>query len=186
MSETMRLLQASRDGDREALESLYARHQGRLLQFIRARMPAALTNRIAPEDVLQETLLESARKIASFEPQGPSSFYRWLVGIARYKISEAGRAQQAKKRAAERPLEHSVPGAVTSPSGRAIRAEGSLRIEEALAALPERQAEAVRLRYLEGLSVAETAARLECSEPAVKSLVSRGLMGLAGRVSTHP
>lgn len=83
--------------------------------------------------------------------------------------------QQAKKRAAERPLEHSVPGAVTSPSGRAMRAEGALRIEEALADLPERQAEAVRLRYLEGLSVAETCERMDCTEPAVKLNSLKGM-----------
>jgi RNA polymerase sigma-70 factor (ECF subfamily) len=57
-----------------------------------------------------------------------------------------------------------------------------VQLHHALLALPERQAEAVRCRYLEGLSLAETAERLECSEPAVKALVCRGLADLAGRV----
>jgi len=180
-SETTRLLDAARAGDRVALEDLYTRHQGRLLQVIRARMPAHLARRVAPEDVLQETLLESSRKIDAFEPRGPSSFYRWLVAIARFKLSEAARAQRADKRARERPLEQPVLAEQTSASGRAMRGEQRLELHAALAALPERQAEAVRLRYLEGRTLAETAAALEASEPAVKALVSRGLMALATR-----
>jgi RNA polymerase sigma-70 factor (ECF subfamily) len=180
-SETTRLVDAARAGDRMALEDLYARHQGRLLHVIRARMPAALARRVAPEDVLQETLLESSRKIDAFEPQGPSSFYRWLVAIARFKVSEAARAQKADKRAHERPLDAPVFSEQTSASGAAMRGERRAELDEAIAALPERQAEAVRLRYLEGSSLAETAQALECTESAVKALVSRGLMALATR-----
>ncbi len=182
MSDTQHLVEAARDGDRGALDELVARHQGRLLAFLRAAMSPALAARVAPEDVLQESLLACARRLDSYEDRGPTSFYRWLVGIARFKVAEARRAQAAGKRAAEEPLESSVPGAGTSPSMHAARAEGGAALHDALAALPDRQGEAVRLRYLEGLSVAETAARLGTSDAAVKALVGRGLTALAG----HP
>jgi RNA polymerase sigma-70 factor (ECF subfamily) len=186
MDETTRLLDAALRGEREALEALYARHSGRLLAFIRASMPAPLARRVAPEDVLQETLLESARKIGEFEPRGSAAFYRWLVAIARFKLAETRRALLADKRAREEPLASSPAAEQTSPSGRAMRAEGALSIAEALGELPERQAEAVRLRYLEGLTLAETAERLECSEAAVKALVSRGLAELARHARIEP
>jgi RNA polymerase sigma-70 factor (ECF subfamily) len=64
-----------------------------------------------------------------------------------------------------------------------MRAEGAVHLAEALARLPERQAEAVRLRYLEGMSLAETADRLACTEAAVKALVARGLSALADCVT---
>ena len=179
MSETARLIKASRAGDREALDALYARHQGRLLNFIRAQLHGTAAGRVTAEDVLQETLLESARKIAGFEPRAPSSFYRWLVGIARFKLSEARRAQRAKKRALEEPLNAPVAAEQTSPSRGAMRTERADQLHEAIAALPDRQAEAVRLRYLEGLTVAETSERLDCSDPATKALVSRGLLALS-------
>ena len=183
MTDTARLIHSARDGDRGALESLFSRHQGRLLNFIRARMDSWLAQRVSPEDILQETLLESARKMAGFDPQGPSSFYRWLVEIARFKLSEAARAHRAIKRTAENPLTDSVPAAQTSPSGRVARSEKSALLHRALASLPERQAEAVRLRYLEGLTVAETSERLGCSGGAVKALVARGLLELGTKTS---
>lgn len=183
MIDTTALVERARDGDRDALADLYQRHSGRLLACIRAQMPLALQRRVAPEDLLQETLLEGARKLGDFAPQGPSSFYRWLVGIARYKISEALRSARARKRALEEPLAVDLAASQTSPSLGAARAEGAARLGAALDALPERQGLAVRLRYLEGCSLAETAERLACSEAAVKALVARGLADLAGRLA---
>ncbi len=185
MSETTtRLVTEAQEGDRRALEELYQRHQGRLLNLIRARMRPALARRVAPEDVLQETLLESSRKIAGFEPDGPAAFYRWLVGIARFKLSEAERAQRAVKRSSEEALVAPVEAGETSLGVRAQRRERAQGLLEALETLPDRQAEAVRLRYLEGVSVEEASRRLGCTGPALKALVTRGLAELAGRIAS--
>jgi RNA polymerase sigma-70 factor, ECF subfamily len=182
MVETLRLIEGARAGDRAAADALFARHRGRLLAFVRASTSPAVARAVTPEDVVQETQLEAARKIGEFTPREPSSFYRWLVEIARFKIAEAERAQRARKRALETPLDGPLADSQTSPSGRAMRAEHASLLHEALAALPDRQGEAVRLRYLEGLTIAETAARLERSEAAVKALVTRGLDALAQRI----
>jgi len=147
-------------------------------------MPHGLSLRIGAEDIVQETLLEAVRKVDGFVPSGaPGSFYRWLVGIARFKLREAARAQKAAKRAHERPLSGPVAASQTSPSGRALAGERAEGLAQALACLPERQALAVRLRWLDGLSVSETAKQLECTESAVKSLVCRGMADLAARLS---
>jgi RNA polymerase sigma-70 factor, ECF subfamily len=179
VSETSRLVGAAGAGDRAALDALCARHAGRLLSAIRARMPAAVAQRVDAEDILQETLLEAARRIEAFEPRGDGAFYRWLVGIARFKISEAQRAGHARKRALEVSLDGEPWRSQTSPSGGAMRAERHERVARALLALPERQAEAVRLRYLEGATLEEAAAGLQCTPAAVKALVARGLLELA-------
>ena len=179
MMETTRLVLSARTGDRAALDALCLRHQGRLLALIRLRLSPELAASLAPEDLLQETLLEAARKVGAFEPQGPAAFYRWLVGIARFKIAEAERARRALKRALVGELHDDPAESQTSPSGRAQRDERDGRLRHAVAALPPRQADAVRLRYLEARSLAETAAELQCTEAAVKALVSRGLSELA-------
>ena len=184
LTETLHLLRAVRLGDRAALDALYARHSGRLLGFIRSRMTPELARHVAPEDILQETLIESARKIDGFEPRGPSSFYAWLVEIARYKMAEARRAGRADKRAKQAPLEGATQalGISSTPSRHAVASEGAERLAAALERINPERAEAVRLRYLEGLSVAEAAGRLGCSETALKSRVARGLAELSDHV----
>jgi RNA polymerase sigma-70 factor (ECF subfamily) len=164
---------------------LFDSHRGRLTAFVAARMPPLLARAVPPEDIVQETFLEATRRYEEFEPTGPSAFYRWLVAIARYKIAEAVRARRAKKRAVLTPMEMEPTGNQTSPSGRAIRAERAGLVANAIDALPPDQARAVRLRYLEGLSVAETADRLDRSPAAVKMLVSRGLAALADEVGSR-
>ncbi len=179
MAETRRLLDEARGGDRAALDELFGRHRGRLYAFTRSAMGGASRGSVAAEDVLQETLLEASRKLGSFEDRGPSSFYRWLVAIARFKVREADRARRAGKRAIESPLGDDPAARDTSPSGRAMRRERAEILRDALAALPGEQGEAVRLRYLEALPVADVAARIGKSEGAVKALVARGLASLA-------
>ncbi len=186
MIQTTHLLDGARAGDRAALEALYLRHRGRLLAFLRLAMSPALARRVGPEDILQETLLESTRKLSSFEPRGPSSFYAWLVAIARFKIAEAERALQAHKRAREEPLERDPVQSATSPSMGAMRVEAGERLRAALEELPAAQAEAIRLRYLEGLSLAEAAARMQRSEAALKALVTRAFAALGERLGADP
>jgi RNA polymerase sigma factor (sigma-70 family) len=116
--------------------------------------------------------------------RGPSGFYAWLVRIAEFKLLEADRRRRAKKRGNPAPLEVDPISLQTSVAGRVSRGEHALRIADALALLPESQAAAVRLRYLQGLSLAETAERLDTTPAAVKALVARGLAQLAGRLRT--
>ncbi len=183
MSRTTRLLEEARGGDKSAREALFGRHRGRLSTFLRVTMSAALARRVPPEDILQETLLEAARKLDGFEHQGTGSFYRWLVGIARFKASEAQRAQGARKRALETPLEEDPLHDRTGVSSVAARAERADLLREALERLPAAQGAAIRLRYLEGRSTRETAEALEKTEAAVKMLVSRAFATLATHLS---
>ncbi len=182
MRDTEAWLARAREGDPAALDSLFARHRGRLLALLHVRMGAALARAVDPEDVLQETLLQAARKLDEFEDRGPGSFYAWLVGIARFKASEAERARHALKRAAVAPLDGEPEALDSGPPTRAEHRERADRLREAIESLPKDQGEAVRLRYLEAFSVAQTAERLGRSEAAVKALVSRGLDALAERL----
>ena len=51
-----------------------------------------------------------------------------------------------------------------------------------LAALPRKQADAIRLMHLEGLTARETAGRLGASESAVKVSAHRGMKSAAGKL----
>jgi RNA polymerase sigma-70 factor (ECF subfamily) len=63
----------------------------------------------------------------------------------------------------------------TSPSRHLLREEMRDRVRVALAGLRERDREVLAMRFLEGLSTAETAVVLGVSEGAVKSRLMRAV-----------
>ena len=77
------------------------------------------------------------------------------------------------------------PEAPPVPSGVAIRAEAVVALLEALHQLPETQAEAIRLRYMEGLPLAEIVERMGKSDTAVAGLLKRGLQKLRTIMDTE-
>ena len=59
-----------------------------------------------------------------------------------------------------------------------MRDEASVVLANCLEQLPETQREAIRMRYLEGMSLKEISERIEKSEMAVAGLLKRGLRTL--------
>jgi RNA polymerase sigma-70 factor (sigma-E family) len=82
----------------------------------------------------------------------------------------------------EKSHSHAMPDRAEPDATRAV--EERLQIRAALATLPPRQRAVVVLRFLEGLSVQQTAAALRCPEGTVKAYTSRGLDALR-RVLGH-
>jgi RNA polymerase sigma-70 factor (ECF subfamily) len=63
----------------------------------------------------------------------------------------------------------------TSPSERTVRGEDLLRLAHAMSCLPPDQRQVVEMHHLKGLSLAEAAAVLGRTRPAVAGLLFRGL-----------
>lgn len=123
---------------------------------------ARLASRLAPmadrDDVVQEALTRAWRKRHQFDPaRGTAS--AWLLAIL------ADQARQARRRRSLVTLDVDVPGRVRS-------ADDRLDVEHAINRLPPRQRLAVDCFYFVGLSVADTAAVMGCSEGTVKSTLS--------------
>jgi RNA polymerase sigma-70 factor (ECF subfamily) len=82
----------------------------------------------------------------------------------------------------EDPIERVASGE-PEPSRRLMAAEAMEHLEAALAGLPARQQQAVTLRCLEGLDVADTAAAMGCSEGSVKTHYFRALQTLREKLT---
>jgi RNA polymerase sigma-70 factor (ECF subfamily) len=67
---------------------------------------------------------------------------------------------------------------ISTPSQRAIRGEEEQLLMKALSVLPDDQREAVRLRHLEGLALADVARHLGRSPAATAGLIKRGMQVL--------
>jgi RNA polymerase sigma factor (sigma-70 family) len=66
----------------------------------------------------------------------------------------------------------------SSPSERLVQKEQALRLAAALAQLRPNQRQAIELRHLRGMSLADIARELACSQSAVVGLLHRGVQKL--------
>ncbi|TWU63119.1 ECF RNA polymerase sigma-E factor [Crateriforma conspicua] len=189
---TAQLLVASQRGDNEAFGRLLDQYRGYLLMLAHRYLSERLRRRIDPLDLVQWTYLEAKRDLHQFRGTTPAEFAAWLRGMLKHNVASAvTRHVTTQKRSLKREVTvgdlkqgsdaawiQQMPGSTTSPSGVAIRGEAVLELLNALHSLPETQAEAIRLRYMEGLSLSQITERMGKSETAVAGLLKRGLRKL--------
>jgi RNA polymerase sigma-70 factor (ECF subfamily) len=106
-------------------------------------------------DLLQDAWLRAFHKRHTFDGRG--SFVGWLLMVGRTVGLAAVRRRTREL------------STVTSTD--VVGRTGSMPdlVREAVLALPDRQREVLLLRLVEGLSVAETAGRMQCAEGTVKA-----------------
>ncbi len=191
---TTQLVIASKEGDNESLGRLLQQYRGYLLMLAHRYLSERLRRRIDPADIVQLTFLEAKRDLSAFRGQTPAEFAGWLRGMLKNNVATAvTRHITTQKRSIKREVSIAptspgndsgaewlgqLPGSTTSPSGVAIRSEAVMALIEALHQLPETQAEAIRLRYMEGLPLSEIVERMGKSDTAVAGLLKRGLQKL--------
>jgi RNA polymerase sigma-70 factor (ECF subfamily) len=191
---TTELVVASKEGDNAALGQLLEQYRGYLLMLAHRHLSAQLRRRVDPVDLVQVTFLEAKRDLGHFRGRTPAEFAGWLRGMLMNNVATAvTRHVMTQKRSLQREVSadapagndsggaawvSQLPGSTTSPSGVAIKAEAAMALVEALHQLPETQAEAIRLRYMEGLPLADIVERMGKSDTAVAGLLKRGLQKL--------
>lgn len=198
---TTQLVIASKQGNNEALGRLLEQYRGFLLMLAHRYLSERLRRRVDPADIVQLTYLEAKRDLSAFRGETPAEFAGWLRGMLKNNVATAvARHITTQKRSVKREIDatrkgagedsvgggwiHQLPGSTTSPSGIAIREESVMALLEALHQLPESQAEAIRLRYMEGLPLAEIVERMGKSDTAVAGLLKRGLQKLRTILNT--
>ncbi|WP_037261610.1 RNA polymerase sigma factor [Roseivivax halodurans] len=161
-------------GDRAAARALTLR----LTPGVYAHAARLLGDRTEAEDVAQEVLLKLWR-IAPEWREGEAKVTTWLFRVTanlcidRMRRRKAGRLEEAPE------PEDGAP----SVTARMVERDRSAALDEALAALPDRQRQAVVLRHLEGLGNPEIARIMDISPRAVESLTARGKRALEAILS---
>lgn len=165
------LLIAYANGDASAAALLAQRLAPRVL----AQAARMLGERAEAEDVTQEALMR-LWKIAPDWRQGEGQVGTWLYRVTANLCTDRlrRRRRQVALDAVDEPHDTSPPVAT-----RMLDRARAQALQEALASLPERQAQAVALRHLEGLANPQIAAIMDISVEAVESLTARGKRALA-------
>jgi RNA polymerase sigma-70 factor (ECF subfamily) len=160
-------------GDPNAAEELVTGHADALYRFVYHQVGGIAQD---AEDIVQETFLAAVRQAGRF--RGQSRLRTWLFSIASHKVADHWRRQ---RRRAELPLfeDHPLVDKAMGQEGMMERVEQRQMIRAALLRLPPHYRTALVLRYVEGLSVAETAEIMHRSLKSVESILVRARRRLA-------
>jgi RNA polymerase sigma-70 factor (ECF subfamily) len=169
------------------------RFRGYLRTLARIQLAARpwVATKLDASDVAQQALLRAHAARDQFRGRTAAELAGWLRQIlARTLANELRALGQAKRDVgAEHSLEAGLDASScrldawlaadqSSPSERADRRERAERLAAAVAALPPDQREAVLLKHIENLSLADISARMGKSPAAVAGLLRRGLARL--------
>ena len=160
-------------GDAGALAALMDRYRDRLKRMVGLRMDRRLQGRVGASDVVQEALIDAARRLEEYAADPPMGFFLWLRWLTGEKLLNAHRhhlgtqkrdaAQEvslyrrAMPEACSVSLAQQLLGRLTSPTQAVARAELQLIVQEILNSMDAIDREVLVLRHFEQLSTSETA-----------------------------
>ncbi len=166
------------NGDRAAALALTQRITPRVLAYATRLLGG---DRAEAEDVAQDTMLRLWRQARHWQ-QGDTRVTTWAYRVATNLCIDR---QRSRRRKGHVGLDDApdLPEPGPGTEGRLQDAQRLDALQTALAALPDRQRQAVVLRHIEGLTNPEIAQILEIGVEAVESLTARGKRALAALLS---
>lgn len=194
------LIDQARTGDEEATGRLLRMYGEYLKLLARVQIGRRLQGKVDASDLVQETFLDAHRQMPNFKGGTEAELLAWLRRIMAGQVAmtvrryvgakgrdvnlERGIAQDIEQSSVA--LDGGLVGSETSPSQHASRREQAVILADALSRLADDHREAIVLRHLEGLSLAEAAQRMGRSADSVQKLYVRGLMNLRRILGTLP
>ena len=172
-SRLIALVELARKGDTDAFGMLYDHYHGAVYRFLFYRTRSVTL----AEDLTSETFFRALRSMTNFRWQG-KDFGAWLMTIARNLATDHFKAGRTRLEMATEDMgQHD--DTTEGPESAVLASLTNEVLLKALAKLPDEQRDCVVMRFLQGLSIAETAAVLGRSDGAVKQLQLRGVRNLA-------
>jgi RNA polymerase sigma-70 factor (subfamily 1) len=206
----MDLIAKARAGEVDALGELCNLYRNYMRMVVRTGLGPKLRERVELSDVVQEALVEVIRQFPQFTGQNEAALVGWLRRLVGQKLADLGRYHSRSKRAKagstlplDAPFEAGGPSRTaegggggrlldmlslsqTSPSEVASRRELIVLLADALAALPEAEADIVWLRHAENLSFEAIGERMGLSRKSVRGIWARGLKRLKRSLEGPP
>lgn len=169
------LRRAQESGDPEAFDGLYLLYADRIFRFLLGRVK----KREVAEDLTSQVFIRLIERIGQYDVADADNvaiFSAWLYRIARNIKNDAYRSAQ---RTDTIPIE----SVEQKSTGKRIISEVEKRLDlqrilDRLQTLTELQQDVIVLRFIEELTIAETATVMNKSEGAVKTLQYRALENL--------
>jgi RNA polymerase sigma-70 factor (ECF subfamily) len=166
----VRLVERAIAGDREAFGDLYERHLAAIYRYVFYRVGEAQE----AEDLTETVFLKAWQALNGYRPT-EAPFVVWLYRIAHNLLVDRHRTRKELE-----PLEahHPDSSSASDPEAQAVAREQRRALTSALARLEPLQQQVLTLRFIGGLSHAETAQITGHTEGAVRVIQHRALIVL--------
>lgn len=191
------LFQSARNGSESALGTLLDECRGYLTVIAQQELGSQLRVKVAPSDIVQESLLDAYRGFDKFDGTSEQELLRWLRRTLLNNVADAvkryrGTARRAINR--ELPLNSGdphvgpfeIPTSLSSlPIDKVIRGEEQQRLLAAIRRLPERARRAVVLRNLDARPFSEIGEVLGVSSDAARKIWERAVERLSAELKPN-
>jgi RNA polymerase sigma-70 factor, ECF subfamily len=178
LESTTCLIERARTGDREALERLFARHSAPLRRWASGRLPKWARQLSDTDDLVQDALVQTFKRIEGFEPRGVGALQGYLRQAVLNRLRDELRRRARAPEMADLTAVEIESG--ESPLELAIGREGVQRYEDALGRLRPDDREAIIGRVELGYTYEELAQVLgKPTADAARKAAQRAVMRLA-------
>jgi RNA polymerase sigma-70 factor, ECF subfamily len=167
------LVRAAQEGDMVAFGELFDRYYDVVFRYVMFRTG----DRTLAEDITQETFVRALRRISSVSYQG-RDIGAWFITIARNLIFDHVKSSRYRLEQTTSEIIELSP-ATGGPEQQVLDGATNDELLRCIRKLNPDQQECIQLRFLQGLSVAETAQIMDRNEGAVKALQHRAVRRLA-------
>jgi RNA polymerase sigma-70 factor, ECF subfamily len=167
------LVELARTGDADAFGLLYDHYQSSVYRFLFYRTRSMQV----AEDLTSETFFRALRSMNNFRWQG-KDFGAWLMTIARNLATDHFKAGRTRLEFTTEDMS-AHDDTTEGPEASVLAGLTNEILLGALKSLPDEQRDCLIMRFLQGMSIAETAAVLGRSDGAIKQLQLRGVRNLA-------
>jgi len=168
------LVHRAQEGDAEAFGELYDHYVTMVHRYAYHRVG----DRATAEDVTSETFVRALRRIDSLSFQG-RDVGAWLVTIARNIIRDHVKSSRYRLEVATADM-RDADQATDGPEDAVVQHLTNQQLLACVQQLGSEQQECIVLRFMHGLSVAETAQIMGKKDGAIKALQHRAVRRLAG------
>jgi RNA polymerase sigma-70 factor (ECF subfamily) len=196
--ETDLILRDAARGDQAAVRCLLERHRQRLRRMVALRLDSRVAARVDASDVVQEALIDAARKLVDYERDRPLPFYPWLHRLTSERLAAVHRKHRRRARDVGRE-DHGVAwpddsarllvncfiAGDTTPGHALDREEQHQQVRAALEQLSPHDREVLVMHYLEDLTLAEIAAILGIGESAARMRHLRAIQSMRSLVKAN-
>ncbi|KZL91733.1 RNA polymerase sigma factor [Clostridium magnum] len=169
-----KLVKRCQVGDKEAFQELISKYHPFVYKFL-IKITA---NEDVAEDITQETFLKLIRNIEKFDVHGKAKFSTYIITISKNCYIDYLRKE--KKFSQDLAIDENINAEDINTNTESIVLEKiySKEVKKELENLSEEQKLAIKMKYIEGLTLKEIGEKLELEPKTVKSRIHNGIVKL--------